>query len=242
MSVRSRALKRLKFNTPKYEDDPDEKDQSNMPLIDPYNDIAQTVILDDVKILKGEIGSNVTGEILPPKFPNSSWNLSNIAVFDYDFGDTNTTTITISDTANTDKLLKAWGTGTFTRGPVRYQNGEFYLLKSGWWEIEFSLGIWLGGNPTFTDGNYYNSGVPFTYSIYIKEQGANNALRHVVNGDGREGNGYKNSHVYMKRIRGVGSFGTETPSQPIHFMGNCNSTAHKIASNGFVKFTLLSSY
>jgi hypothetical protein len=240
MSSQSQIAKRRCSIAFSKDETPDET--PSLPLIDVFQSASQQVVLDDVKILKGDIGLNVTGEILPPKFPNSSWNLSNIAVFDYDFGDTNTTTLTISDTANTDKLLKAWGTGTFTRGPVRYQNGDFYLLKSGWWEIEFSLGIWLGGNTIFTDGNYYNSGVPFTYSIYIKEQGSAVGLRHTANGDGREGNGHKNSHVYMKRIRGVGSFGTEAPSQPINIMGNCNSTAHKIASNGFVKFTLLSSY
>lgn len=257
MSGRSRAQKRLQINAPNYVEQPDEKDRANEPTIDVYADVPQSVILDDVTILKGNVGNNnVEGALIPPRYPNSRWNLSNIAVFDYDFGSTNTTTLTISDVANTDKTLKAWGTGIFTRGPVTYNNGEFYLNKSGWWEIEFCLGIWLGASTTdlqyisqddvtktvTATGSYYNPGIPFSYSIYINEQGNNKNLRHVANGDGRELNGYSNSHVYLKRIRGIGSFGTSFPSQPVTIQGNCKSTAHKIASNGFVKFTLLSSY
>lgn len=235
MSSQSQLAKRRCTKALPRSENPDEAPDA--PLLDVFAGNPQSVILDDVSILKGQVTGILQGQIVPPKFTDTNWNLKNMAVFTFENDTSNTNGLIISDTANVDKVAKPWGTGIIQRGPITYNNGEFYLSTAGWWEIEFCLGIWLGGNSTnFVLGGYYQPGVPFTYSLLINELGSNVALRETVNGDGREGNGHKNSHVYLKRIRYLGG-----PGFSIQVIGNCNSTANKISSNGWIKFTLLSS-
>jgi hypothetical protein len=238
ITARTRTQKRLQLNVPNYINTKDQEQQPNQPTLDPLAGISNTVILDDVKILKGDLGNNVKGTLIPATIPytHSSWVLPNCAVFEYDFtnGENNDSTLTISDNSNTDKLLKAWGTGTIVKGPVTYNNGVFTINKTGYYEVEASFGIWLGGNSSFTDGSsFYNPGIPFTYTMKFTELGSASATRTTVNGDGREGNGKRNSHVFMKRVR------TLSIGWAVEFYGNCNSTAHKIASHGYVKITCL---
>lgn len=264
-----RKKRTLSSEVPKYDEDVYTdflNDKNEQALIDPYAGIPQTVILDDVKILKGELININAEKMLYQKLYSISPPV-NVAIYNYNYGTNNTNAPVITATANSWSTLKSWNTTPLCGANLVGYNsvtGEFYPLYSGIWEIETSVGMWLGGatqaglgGPYGTITGSVNAGVPttdynvsfktdsitFAYLIAVGNKGgsSNEDQQYTANGAnaGPSTNQQtRNTHIFLKDVLDLGS-NSDLPYS-IQVRGRCSTNQHKVASVGYIKFTLLS--